>query len=320
MRFFQMLPSREGTPSCTEPPPAGVWKTWAAAVVSFSTVRLFKAEELIVGDLLRIGPFSLRFDGRFLQETAGTTGARVDVRDLEKSALGVPVLSGISLSVSPCQFVGVIGPSGAGKSTLLDALCALRPADSGTVSGSHSSTMPFPWPVPGIELVAAPRQSLCRRPRPFFPETQARLSTADCCRVSGPSSVPRWEERHLRAKLAALRGDAAPYRRPGRLCRLANTRINPRCMCGSGHWSGDLGGGAICSPGSHDSSSGIDSADSFLRLRSPSRRYEGGAIFRFQDHAQCSRAKCDGYEPLLAEKNWRRHTSRLSISVRESES
>ncbi len=100
---------------------------------TFLNGRLFKAEELIVGDLLRIGPFSLRFDGRFLQETAGTTGARVDVRDLEKSALGVPVLSGISLSVSPCQFVGVIGPSGAGKSTLLDALCALRPADSGTV-------------------------------------------------------------------------------------------------------------------------------------------------------------------------------------------
>ena len=51
----------------------------------------------------------------------------------QKSALGVPVLSDVSLSVTPCQFVGVIGPSGAGKSTLLDALCALRPADSGLV-------------------------------------------------------------------------------------------------------------------------------------------------------------------------------------------
>ena len=100
---------------------------------SFLNGRLFKAEELVFGDLLRIGPFSLRFDGRFLQETAGTTGARLEARELKKSALGVAVLSGVSLSVTPCQFVGVIGPSGAGKSTLLDALCALRPADSGSV-------------------------------------------------------------------------------------------------------------------------------------------------------------------------------------------
>ena len=100
---------------------------------SFLNGRLFKAEELVFGDLLRIGPFSLRFDGRFLQEAAGTTGARLDARELKKSALGVPILSGVSLSAAPCQFVGVIGPSGAGKSTLLDALCALRPADSGSV-------------------------------------------------------------------------------------------------------------------------------------------------------------------------------------------
>jgi ABC-type multidrug transport system ATPase subunit len=100
---------------------------------TFLNGRLFTAEELVFGDLLRIGPFSLRFDGRFLRETAGTTGARLDAHDLRKSALGVSILSDVSLSVAPCQFVGVIGPSGAGKSTLLDALCALRPADSGSV-------------------------------------------------------------------------------------------------------------------------------------------------------------------------------------------
>jgi ABC transport system ATP-binding/permease protein len=100
---------------------------------TFLNGRLFKAEELVFGDLLRIGPFSLRFDGRFLQETAGTTGARLDAFALKKSALDLPILLDVSLNVMPCQFVGVIGPSGAGKSTLLDALCALRPADSGSV-------------------------------------------------------------------------------------------------------------------------------------------------------------------------------------------
>jgi ABC transport system ATP-binding/permease protein len=101
---------------------------------SFLNGRLFKAEELVFGDLLRIGPYSLRFDGRFLRETAGSTGARLEARELSKSTFGVSVLSAVSLSVAPCQFVGVIGPSGAGKSTLLDALCALRPADAGSVT------------------------------------------------------------------------------------------------------------------------------------------------------------------------------------------
>jgi ABC transport system ATP-binding/permease protein len=100
---------------------------------SFLNGRLFKAEDLVFGDLLRIGPFSLRFDGRYLQETAGTTGARLDARELKKEAANVPILAGVSLSIAPCEFVGVIGPSGAGKSSLLDALCALRPADSGAV-------------------------------------------------------------------------------------------------------------------------------------------------------------------------------------------
>lgn len=101
---------------------------------SFLNGRLFQSEELVVGDLLRIGPFNLRFDGRNLCETAGVTGARLDARNLEKKVAGqTRILADVSLSVAPCHFVGVIGPSGAGKSTLLDALCALRPADSGKV-------------------------------------------------------------------------------------------------------------------------------------------------------------------------------------------
>jgi ABC-type multidrug transport system ATPase subunit len=100
---------------------------------SYLNGRLFQNEELVFGDLLRIGPFHLRFDGRFLRETAGVTGARLHASGLRKTAGGVRILQDVSLAVEPCQFVGVIGSSGAGKSTLLDALCALRPADAGTV-------------------------------------------------------------------------------------------------------------------------------------------------------------------------------------------
>jgi ABC transport system ATP-binding/permease protein len=101
---------------------------------SFLNGRLFQSEDLVFGDLLRIGPFNFRFDGKFLRETSGVTGARLDARHLGKTIGQACILDGVSLSVEPCQFVGIIGPSGAGKSTLLDALCALRPAHSGTVT------------------------------------------------------------------------------------------------------------------------------------------------------------------------------------------
>ncbi len=95
--------------------------------------RLFQREQLVLGDILQIGPFALRFDGRRLVGTTGITGACLEAFQLCKSAGGTRILDNISLRIEPCEFIGVIGASGAGKSTLLDALCALRPADSGIV-------------------------------------------------------------------------------------------------------------------------------------------------------------------------------------------
>lgn len=100
---------------------------------SYLNGRLFQSEELVLGDILQIGPFAFRFDGFHLVGTSGTSGAAVEACGLSKSAGATKILDGVSLRISPCEFVGVIGPSGAGKSTLLDALCALRPADAGTV-------------------------------------------------------------------------------------------------------------------------------------------------------------------------------------------
>lgn len=100
---------------------------------SFLNGRHFQRESLVLGDIVRIGPFSLRYDGHTLLATRGIGGASLDARELGKTAGSVRILDNVSLSVGSSQFIGVIGPSGAGKSTLLDALCALRPAQTGAV-------------------------------------------------------------------------------------------------------------------------------------------------------------------------------------------
>jgi ABC-type multidrug transport system ATPase subunit len=61
------------------------------------------------------------------------TAIRLDAQGISKSADGTKILSDISLSVHPGEFIGLLGPSGAGKSTLLNALNGFRPADQGRV-------------------------------------------------------------------------------------------------------------------------------------------------------------------------------------------
>jgi len=61
----------------------------------------------------------------------------IDVADLEKSyrdrrGTHVPVIKGLSLQVTPGEFVAIRGVSGSGKSTLLNILGCLDRPDSGT--------------------------------------------------------------------------------------------------------------------------------------------------------------------------------------------
>ena len=57
----------------------------------------------------------------------------LDVRDLEASYAGNPVLRGVTLSADKGEVVSLIGPSGSGKSTLLRVLIGLTPPTAGAV-------------------------------------------------------------------------------------------------------------------------------------------------------------------------------------------
>ncbi|MDM7922541.1 MAG: FHA domain-containing protein [Pyrinomonadaceae bacterium] len=89
-------------------------------------------------DRVQIGSFVIRLDGASgvgVYDTRAKT--RLDVvgltRDVKVKGGTLRLLDGISLSIQPNEFVGVLGPSGAGKSSLLEALNGVAPAKSGSV-------------------------------------------------------------------------------------------------------------------------------------------------------------------------------------------
>ncbi|MEP6946358.1 MAG: FHA domain-containing protein [Acidobacteriota bacterium] len=89
-------------------------------------------------DTVQIGLFEIRID------SAGNVGVfdtrsrtRIDavnlVREVKVRGRQLRLLDGVSLSIQPNEFVGILGPSGAGKSTLIEAMNGMRPATTGNV-------------------------------------------------------------------------------------------------------------------------------------------------------------------------------------------
>ena len=64
---------------------------------------------------------------------AAGAALRLEIVGLCKRFGALPVLDGISLTVSAGEMVAVVGPSGCGKTTLLDILAGVEPADGGTI-------------------------------------------------------------------------------------------------------------------------------------------------------------------------------------------
>ena len=93
-----------------------------------------------VGEAAQIGTFIVRVDADGVIGVYDTRAkARVDAVNLVKRVKNrdgggqITLLDGVSLSIQPNEFVGILGPSGAGKSTLMEAMNGNRPANEGNV-------------------------------------------------------------------------------------------------------------------------------------------------------------------------------------------
>lgn len=92
------------------------------------------------GDAALIGTFLIRVDPAgnvAVYDTRSKT--RIDVVNIvkrvkDRSGGGqINLIDGVSLSIQPNEFIGILGPSGAGKSTLMEAMNGNRPANEGHV-------------------------------------------------------------------------------------------------------------------------------------------------------------------------------------------
>jgi zinc/manganese transport system ATP-binding protein len=66
--------------------------------------------------------------------TTATSAQALELSEAEVRIAGRRILSGVSVTVQPGEFVGVLGPNGAGKSTLMRAILGLHPLSAGSVT------------------------------------------------------------------------------------------------------------------------------------------------------------------------------------------
>ncbi|GIU82685.1 MAG: FHA domain-containing protein [Acidobacteria bacterium] len=89
-------------------------------------------------DSIQIGAFLIKVESPFDIKVFDTRSkTRIDAvgitKEVRSGSTVTKLLDGISLSIMPNEFIGLLGPSGAGKSTLMDALNGMRPPTSGAV-------------------------------------------------------------------------------------------------------------------------------------------------------------------------------------------
>ncbi|MEV1002225.1 ABC-F family ATP-binding cassette domain-containing protein [Nonomuraea sp. NPDC050202] len=215
--------------------------------------------------------------------------AHLNATDLRLSRGGRPVLTGVDLTVSPGDRLGVVGENGRGKTTLLQVLAGTLTPDSGTVHRAGTlGVADQEMPVAGdgtvgdlIDVELARVRAVLRafesaaldlvEERPGAEEAYAEaLAAAD--------SIGAWEADHrVDVSLAAL---SAISDRSVPLAELSvgqRYRIRLACLLGAGH---DLL--LLDEPTNHLDSGGLDHLTAALRA------HPGGVVLVSHDRALLS--------------------------------
>ncbi len=77
----------------------------------------------------------------------------LELKHIQKSFDGVPVLNDISIQVEDGEIVSILGPSGCGKTTLLNLILGITEADSGAIQYNGEDLTRAPMEKRGFNIV-----------------------------------------------------------------------------------------------------------------------------------------------------------------------